>query len=118
MFRVQREIPELVTRNSLRVRVDLGDLRSLDADPAHERLIIEWSNVEHFGGSISPVTFQVVLELNTGASRGDITFNYVDVSTGEPDTNDGRSATVGIKSAGTGGAQPSSDRGNLRAGGS
>ncbi len=64
------------------------------------RLIIEWNNVEHFPTSPSGVTFQAILQLNTGGAPGNVSLNYVDLNTGDPNSN-GASATVGIKDMGT-----------------
>jgi hypothetical protein len=63
------------------------------------RLIVEWSNVRGYSSSPSAVTFQAILELNTGSSPGDIIFNYVDLNSGDFRTN-GANATVGIKDVG------------------
>ena len=81
-----------------------------NADFINDRLIIEWNEVYHrdqidtlstpfLKSGASPVTFQVILELNTFDRDGDITFNYVDLDTGAPFVAiaDGASATVGGK---------------------
>ena len=81
-----------------------------NADFINDRLIIEWNEVYHrdqidtlstpfIKAGASPVTFQVILELNTFDRDGDITFNYVDLDTGAPFSAiaDGTSATVGGK---------------------
>jgi 6-phosphogluconolactonase (cycloisomerase 2 family) len=81
-----------------------------NADFINDRLIIEWNDVYHrdqidttsapvLKAGASPVTFQVILELNTFDRDGDITFNYVDLDTGSafPAIADGGSATVGGK---------------------
>lgn len=60
------------------------------------RLIIEWSQIQHYSSTPSTITFQAILQLNTGANSGNITFNYVDTATGDQYA-DGASATVGIK---------------------
>ena len=64
------------------------------------RLIVQWNQVSHFGGSPSPVTFQAILQLNTGVNPGDINFNYPDLDAGTVSLTNGASATVGIKDAG------------------
>ena len=46
------------------------------------------------------MTFQAILQLNTGATPGTITFNYPDLDTGDVYRN-GAAATVGIKDAGS-----------------
>jgi VCBS repeat-containing protein len=66
------------------------------------RLIIEWSEAHHFstdGSAEDALTFQAILELNTGDRNGSIVFNYVDVDRAEDFI---LSPTVGIKDAGTG----------------
>jgi len=76
-------------------------LAKIDGD----RLIIEWSQVTHWPDyPADTVTFQAILELNTGAQSGDIIFNYVDVETIPVYTN-GVSATVGVRPA-SGSASP------------
>ncbi len=68
------------------------------------RLIVEWNEVEQIsntGTPESPLTFQAILQLNTGTTLGSITFNYVDLDTGNPTYDDGASATIGIKADGT-----------------
>lgn len=79
-----------------------------NADFINDRLIIEWNEVYHrdqidtlstpfLKAGASPVTFQLILELNTFDRDGDVTFNYVDLDTGTPFSAiaDGASATVG-----------------------
>ncbi|MFT5325305.1 MAG: 6-phosphogluconolactonase (cycloisomerase 2 family), partial [Planctomycetaceae bacterium] len=79
----------------------------------NERLIVEWNEVLHRDQidtvsapfvipDSSPVTFQLILELNTFDRDGDITFNYVDLDTGSgfPELANGGSATVGGKDGG------------------
>ncbi len=61
-------------------------------------LIIQWDNVLHFD-SQTPVTFQVVIQMNTGNTPGAITVNYLNVDTGDVHANGGTS-TVGVKAAG------------------
>jgi hypothetical protein len=80
-------------------RRDAGDQVLAKIEPG--RLIIEWSSVRHFASSqLAAVTFQAILELNTGSSPGDIIFNYVDLNSGDSHAN-GATATVGIKDSGT-----------------
>ncbi|MGZ0173249.1 MAG: beta-propeller fold lactonase family protein, partial [Planctomycetales bacterium] len=82
-------------------------------DFINDRLIIEWNKVYHrdqidtlstpfLKAGASPVTFQLILELNTFDRDGDITFNYVDLDTGAPfsSIDDGASATIGGKDGG------------------
>ncbi len=82
----------------------LGKYEDTDGDLANDRLIIEWNNVQGATTSPSPVTFQAILQLNTGTTLGDIIFNYPDLDSGNF-RSDGGSATVGIKDIGTQGAR-------------
>ena len=67
------------------------------------QLIIEWYNVSNYpDGSSAPMTFQAVLQLNTGTAAGDIVFNYNSVTgVGASDVNSG--ITVGVKDVGAAG---------------
>ena len=91
----------------------LYKFEDLNADLINDRLIVEWNDVYHrdqidtlstpfIKAGASPVTFQLILELNTFDRDGDITFNYVDLDTGAPFSAiaDGLSATVGGKDGG------------------
>ncbi len=71
-----------------------------DADPNNDRLVIEWNDVSHFDGGNTGATFQAILQLNTGANPGNITFNYVDLLFGDPTLDNGGSATTGVKDLG------------------
>ena len=84
--------------DDLRTDVDSSDmvLGKIDGN----RLIVEWSNVHTFASSTSPITFQAILQLNTGGTAGNVIFNYVDTVAGNANDN-GASATVGIKSDGS-----------------
>ena len=67
------------------------------------RLRIEWTDFRHFNPpSVSPstVTFQVILELDTGLEWGNVIYNYHDLNTGNF-ASDGATATVGLKASGT-----------------
>ena len=88
-------------------RTDTGTTPSDSAvlyklDTANNRLIVEWNDVLSYNGigGANPVTFQAVLQLNSGSNNGSIIFNYVDLNTGDVNYNNGASATVGIKDAG------------------
>jgi hypothetical protein len=70
----------------------------------NDQLIIEWYNVTTFDGS-PQMTFQVVLDLNTGGQSGDILLNYQSV-TGTGDGPENLGVTVGVKDAGTGAGVP------------
>lgn len=72
-------------------------------DGKPSRLVIEWSQVEHYPDSPHPVTFQAILKLNTAFwEQGTIVFNYPSLATGDPSSAEGASATVGVKDFGTG----------------
>ncbi len=78
----------------------LGRYSQFDANGVPHRLIIEWNQVHHNGGSVGTLTFQVILALNTGTRPSDITFNYPDLESGD-NWAEGNNATVGIKDGGT-----------------
>lgn len=91
----------------------LFKFEDLNADLIPDRLIVEWNEVYHrdqidmmttpvLKAGASPVTFQMILELNTSNRDGDITFNYVDLDTGGnfAAIADGASATIGGKDGG------------------
>ncbi len=97
----------------------LFKFEDIDADGNNDRLIIEWNQVLHaeqilFNDPMPPtidpsaiqVTFQAILQLNTGSTPGDITFNYVSLDTGDTLLSDGKSATVGLKDMGEPGINP------------
>jgi hypothetical protein len=65
------------------------------------RLVIDWNKVRFFSGGTTgdTITFEAVLGLD-----GSIRFNYADLVSGTAAGNNGASATVGIKDAGTQGA--------------
>jgi hypothetical protein len=66
------------------------------------RLIINWRGVHFYAGQTADsITFEAVLQLNTGATAGTMTFNYVDLDSAGTAGTGGTSATVGIKNAGT-----------------
>ena len=69
------------------------------------RLIIEWSDVPFSGSALGTVTFQAILQLNTGSTPGRIIANYVDLDAGSATVTNGAGATTGIKAAGTQGAR-------------
>ncbi len=69
-------------------------------DTDNDRLILQWNSIQHYPSSPMGITFQVILQLDTGGAPGDIIFNYVDLDTGDGNAN-GATSTVGIKSTGT-----------------
>jgi len=69
---------------------------------ADNRLIINWRGIHFFSGSTTDsITFQAVLQLNSGGTAGSMTFNYVDLDSVGSSGTGGSSATVGVKNAGT-----------------
>ena len=84
--------------------VDANDQVLTKLDAENRRLIVEWNFVRSRfndpASTIGPVTFQAILELNTGDRPGSITFNYPDIQTELAATTNGASATVGIKEFG------------------
>jgi hypothetical protein len=62
------------------------------------QLIVEWYRSLIFDGS-PPMTYQAVLQLNTGSQYGDILLNYASV-TGTGDEGEDLGVTVGVKSDG------------------
>lgn len=92
---------DLLTNTSLADRVLYRNL-DIDGDGFSDYFIIEWHAVPHAGGDKSKTaTFQALLQLNTGATNGDIIFNYIDTDFGDPLFDFGASATIGIQSGGT-----------------
>lgn len=69
-----------------------------DPDPTNDRLVVEWNNAQHASPSVGRQTFQAILQLNTGAVPGAITFNYLDLESDDL-YDDGASATVGMNSS-------------------
>lgn len=70
----------------------------LGAGPT-QRLVVQWNQVRFFSGGTTgdTLTFQAVLY----AADGTVRFNYLDLVSGSAAGNNGGSATVGIKDAGT-----------------
>lgn len=82
----------------------LSKYEDTNGDGVNDRLILEWNSVQGAPTSPSPVTFQAILQLNTGTTPGTITFNYPDLDAGSTRSNGG-SATVGIKDTNTQGTK-------------
>src|SRR5262249_18849571 len=78
----------------------LAKLVDMDGDGVNEFLIIEWSQVRTFDDTDNShnVTFQTILQLNTGSAAGDFYLNYPDSTFGNGHDT-GASATIGIKDA-------------------
>lgn len=86
-----------VAANAPMVRIKFEDI---NGDRKSDRLIIGWNVVPYGDETARPVTFQAILQLNTGAQDGDFIFNYGNLDTGNPETANGINAVVGIKKAG------------------
>ena len=71
-----------------------------NGDSTPDRLIVEWHDVRDVN-TLAPggVTFQAILQLNTGSQPGTILFNYPDLDGGNLTTQNGNNSTVGIRSA-------------------
>jgi methionine-rich copper-binding protein CopC len=76
---------------------DSAVLYKIDGD----RLIVEWSDVCNRTQSQGAVTFQAILQLNTGATPARIIFNYVDTVHDSATYSNGASSSVGIKDTAT-----------------
>ncbi|MBX7104648.1 MAG: FG-GAP-like repeat-containing protein [Gemmataceae bacterium] len=76
----------------------LGLFEDLTGDSVPDRLIVEWNQVKHNapGATDTGVTFQAILELNTGTRPGTIICSYLDILADNPSYDNGASATVGI----------------------
>jgi hypothetical protein len=72
--------------------------RDTNMDGINDQLIVEWNQIYHVSTASNGVTFQALLELNTGARPGKITINYPDITTGSASYTNGASATVGLRS--------------------
>lgn len=86
--------------SSPQVRAMMQDVNS---DGTPDRLIVDYNNNYHHDAKtgFSTIRFQTILQLNTGSTPGDIYFNYADLDHGTVTYNNGASATIGIRSAGT-----------------
>ncbi len=92
-------------------RTDLDDadqilarFEDVTGDAVPDRLVVQWSGVRHGPSSPRPVTFQAHLWLDGGPAPGAVVFNYADLDAANPAFDGGGSATVGLKAAGTQGA--------------
>jgi hypothetical protein len=74
----------------------------VNADGRNDYLTVEWQAYHRSDAvnATTQITFQVSLQLNTGARDGNIVFNYIDLDTGGTTNQNGASATIGIKNAG------------------
>jgi hypothetical protein len=76
----------------------LGMYDDFDPDGVPHRLILEWNRVDFFGRG-DPITFQLILGINSGNDMGDIVFNYPNLQQGG-EVDEGNNCTVGIKDVG------------------
>src|SRR5262249_16341961 len=78
----------------------LAKFDDTNGDGTPERLIIEWSNVRNFISlpQNQGVTFQAILDLNSGPNTSGITLNYVNTTTLDPQVDS--TSVVGIKPGG------------------
>ena len=84
----------------------LYKFQDTNSDGTPDNLVIESNNVRHFSFRTTTdpaqnATYQMILELNTGAANGNIIFNYTDLTIPGTTVDEAGSATVGIKAAGT-----------------
>jgi hypothetical protein len=80
----------------------LYQFQDLNNDGSPEQFVIEWNNVHSDAAPASgDVTFQAILQLNTGLTNGSIILNYPDLALSDLSTTEAGSATVGIKATGT-----------------
>ena len=75
--------------------------QNFDSGGANERVVIQWNKVRFFSGGTAgdTITYQAQLYAD-----GRIQLNYLDLTSGAATSNNGASATVGIKAAGAQGA--------------
>jgi hypothetical protein len=98
-----------IGRNTATDDLVLTQFQDLNSDGIPDQLVVNWRNVHWFNGSSTSdngVTFQAVLQLNTGTVAGQMIANWVDLDDGSGvggagGQNFGASATVGIKTAGS-----------------
>jgi large repetitive protein len=69
---------DLVTRNNANDQI-LYKLQDNNGDGVPDQLIVEWYKNTYYTGA-GDITFQAVLDLNTGATPGNITVNYQDLT--------------------------------------
>ena len=78
----------------------LGKFEDTTGDGTPDRLIVEWSDVRNWINLSAnrSVTFQAILDLNTGANASPVTLNYVATQTLDPGVDNGN--VVGIRPSG------------------
>jgi hypothetical protein len=82
----------------------LYKLDDTNGDSTPDRLIVEWSDIATSVTADGTMTFQAILTLNTGATPGQIYFNYPDLEMNNAARTRGASASVGIKDINTQGS--------------
>jgi len=75
----------------------LGKFVDTTGSGTPNELIIEWHAVQAHPTIPNLIEWQVVLQLNSGASPSNILLNYVNLNTGIASMNNGGTATVGIE---------------------
>jgi PKD repeat protein len=78
----------------------LGKFVDVNGDGISDQLVIEWNGVQRFPSS-QPITFEAILQLNTGGNTPSITLSYVNLNTGNTSSANGADAAIGIKAAGS-----------------
>jgi hypothetical protein len=81
----------------------VGKFTAVDGNGVPHRLVIEWNQVRHFGNFQGRLTFEAVLGLNTGDTPSQFGVNFLNLQSGDRFA-EGAGSTVGIKDAGTQGA--------------
>jgi hypothetical protein len=72
-----------------------GPMLLAKIDTVHSCLIVEWNQVTDQNNTTIPITFEAIIQLNTGATPGNIVFNYLQL-----DSQFKAQSSVGIKAAG------------------
>jgi hypothetical protein len=82
----------------------LGEFVDTTGSGTPNELILEWNQIQAYPSSPSGVTFDAILQLNTGPFTSSIIFNYTNLDAGISTVSNGANATVGIEATA---AQPS-----------
>jgi hypothetical protein len=75
----------------------LGQFVDTNGTGIPNELVLEWNQLQAWPSSPSAVTFEAILQLNTGPKTSSIIFNYTNLDAGIPSLNNGASGTVGIE---------------------
>ncbi|VTS07896.1 PKD domain-containing protein [Tuwongella immobilis] len=76
---------------------------------ANRQLIVEWDKMTDAFNSVGAVTFQAILNLNSGNTPGKIVYNYRQIDTTNSLTTNGITATIGVKDKNPGEFQPTDE---------